>query len=264
MRLVIVNTNRGLVDALRKCAAAVAPHLPRRVCVDVVSAPLHECLAQVHGATVLVLPANSAAFMGGGFDRAIVAAVAPHADPKRLEAAIQQQISARWGGYLPVGNAHTVDLAQACRAANVGPAPVAALVLAPTMAVPGPIAPRAVFDSVWSVLAEVGRRYDTVVLPAFGAGHGGVGPETVAQTMLGAIGLFYMDAPAMARTAAVLLFTRRDRGRFGLAGDIAQLEAHLTDYGRAVSTDGPFPMPWDELAKSVSVLQCQWRDSLPA
>lgn len=259
MKYVIVNSNAAAAAAIQKCIDLVLPWLSSSVAVSVVRAPLGQFLHSYHveGSSAIVSPANSLSYMGGGFDKAILDELTGHANShyKTLEAAIQQKALYHHNGYIVPGSVHIVDLAMAYRAANIDfhttvawQKRITTLIQAPTMVVPEPISRQAVFDCMWSVLVESRGVADTIILPALGAGYGGVDAHLVGQLMAGALGIFHMDLPPLARSVAILLFTGKDYRKLGLASDIAELEQYLTDKGRLVTFDSSeWPMAWDSL-----------------
>ena len=116
-----------------------------------------------------VSPGNSYGLMDGGLDLAI----SEHFG-WGLQDAVQQEILERYGGEQPVGTCLVVPAA-----------PGVALAHVPTMRVPGPMPdPETVY---WCMRAAIGGARENgcaeVVVPAFGAGTGGVAPELVAHLM---------------------------------------------------------------------------------
>lgn len=242
MRYVIVSTSTRVTAPIQKAIDAVAPWLPAHVSLSVETSPLSTFLHnyEVTGTTAIVSPANSLSYMGGGFDRAVLDTLTgENTHYKILEAAIQQKALARHNGYIVPATVHKIDLAHAYRTANIDYHTTVAwrkrittLIQVPTMVVPEQISKETVFDCMWNVLVECGQTANTVVLPAIGAGYGGVDPYVVGQVMAGAVGLFHMEMAPLARSAAILLFTGRDYRRFGLPSDISELEKYMTEEGR--------------------------------
>lgn len=159
---------------------------------------------------------------------------------------------------------------------------ITTLLQVPTMVVPEATTPQVIFDSMWNVLVEAERVQSrgececkgenkgenkgnkkgnkkgnnkgdnkgdnglhTVILPALGGGYGGVEPAVVGHIMAGAIGLFTMDVPPLARSLAVLLFTRKDHRKLGLPHDVGELESYM--HRDKVVAGEVWPMPWDQL-----------------
>lgn len=257
MRYVFVNSNKVAAAVLQKCVDAVIPSLPASVAVTVAHGPLDHFLHSYlsPGTSAIVSPANSLSYMGGGFDRAVLDVLTgANYHYKLLESAIQDMAWRRHNGYIVPATVHRVDLAQAFSRASIeygssvaGDKRITTLVQVPTMAVPEQTSPQTVFDSMWNVLVETqGMSVDTVILPAFGAGYGGIGIELASHLMATAIGLFYVELPPLARSAGVLLFTGKDYRKFELPSDLADVEQHLSEKGRLVAGKTQWAL-WDEL-----------------
>lgn len=116
----------------------------------------------------IVSPANSYGLMDGGFDLSITRFLGEEA-----QWLVQDQILERYFGEQPVGTAISVR----CSGYT--------LIHAPTMRVPSTIVDdMVVYAAMRAALAEalrVGVR--SMVVPAFGAGTGGVAPRSVARLM---------------------------------------------------------------------------------
>lgn len=265
MKFIIVSTNKAVASSLEIALAAVSPWLPNLVGASVVHGSLAHLLGSrpVVGSVAIVSPANSLSYMGGGFDRAILETLTGSANfnYKLLEAAIQRKALDYHNGYIVPGSVHKVDLESAYRAANINfhstvawQKRVTTLIQAPTMVVPEPISGQNVFDTMWSVLVESRGVADVVILPAFGNGYGKVDPDVVARVMAGALGIFHLEVPPLARGVAILLFTGKNYRNLGLPGDVAELEHYLTREGRQVDPDSiDWPMPWEQLTRCVKL-----------
>lgn len=270
MRYIIVNSNAVLVRALERCWAQAAPSTSPSIRVEIFHGTVASFFAAYapEGAATVVSPANSVSFMGGGYDRALLQALAPALDYRTAEAAVQARALARHHGYVPPGAVHRVELEAAFGAAGVAFETTAAhrknittLLQAPTMVVPEHTSGQCVFDCVWNVLgaADTG----TVILPAFGAGYGGVAAETVARVMAGAVALWHAPLEGLAQAAAVLVFLQKDHRRLENAQDVAAVERYLSRHGRArdcsaAATGGTacdWPTPWPELVRCVPALE---------
>lgn len=257
MKYIIVNSNHSVVAAIHNAVDAVAPI---KSFVSVVHADLGQFLRSYRGGgpSAIVSPANSLGYMGGGFDKAILSELTgdqfPNFNYKLLERAIQAN-AAPHRGYIVPSTVHVVNLADVYRNAGMdfhstlaATKNITTLLQVPTMVVPEATTPQVVFDCMWNVLVEAERVEDelhTVILPALGGGYGGVEPAVVGHIMAGAIGVFTMDVPPLARSLAVLLFTRKDHRKLGLPHDVGELESYM-DPDRVVGGE-VWPMPWDEL-----------------
>lgn len=240
MRYIVVDINKAVVRALEREWASVALHTGA-VALEVFHGTLAAFVGAYRpaGASAIVAPANSVSFMGGGFDRALLEALgAPGLDHTRVEAAVQARALARHHGYLPRATVHRVDLAEVFAAAGVRFETTSAhareirtLLQVPTMVVPEPTSGECVFDCVWNALNAADT--DTVILPGFGAGYGGLAPEAVARVMVGAVALFHARLPPLAQAAAVLVFLQKDYRRLGLARDVRAVGAHMSEHGRS-------------------------------
>jgi O-acetyl-ADP-ribose deacetylase (regulator of RNase III) len=130
-----------------------------------------------------VTAGNSYGLMSAGTDAAVVREFGP-----RLQEAVQLRIMNDFLGEQPVGTAFL--LATGSR--------VPFVCHAPTMRLPGDIsgsdnvyrAARAALLCIYHHNRSEGRRINSVVFPAFGAGFGGVAPDEVARQMAVAWRLF--------------------------------------------------------------------------
>ncbi|SGZ55884.1 CIC11C00000000582 [Sungouiella intermedia] len=268
MNYVIVNSNKTVVSAIQMAVDAI-PAL--NASVSVVHAALGPFLRSYvdAGPSAIVSPANSLAYMGGGFDKAILLELTgdrfPNFNYKTLERCIQRNAH-HHRGYIVPATVHDVDLPKVYGEAQMDFASTLAytknittLLQVPTMVVPEKTTSQVVFDTMWSVLVESGRKTDkvrTLILPALGAGYGGVEPEVVGQIMAGAIALFNMDIPPLARSLAILLFTRKDHRKLGLPEDIAELEYYM-DRDKYMdhmdSSKDKWPLPWSQLTEIMKI-----------
>lgn len=263
MKYVIVNSNKLFVEAIQAAIDAV-PHI--KSSVSVIHTDLRSFLKSYPSGhpTAIVSPANSLAYMGGGFDKAILSELTgdnfPNFNYKTLEKCIQAN-AARHHGYIVPSTVHVVDLAKLYKTARMdfsstlaSAKNITTLLQVPTMVVPDTTTPQVVFDSMWNVMveAESDSSLRTVILPALGGGYGGVEAAVIGRVMAGAIGLITMDVPPLARSVAVLLFTRKDHRKLELPDDIAELESYMNSE-KIVDYTGDWPMPWDELMEVMKV-----------
>ena len=268
MRFFIVNANARVVHALTTCLEEVSPWI-RPVQAHAFHGSLNTFLKSYNlpGASALVSPANSLSYMGGGFDRAILEVLAgPGRDYKTMEKAIQAHTARQYRGYLPCGTVHKIDLVDVCgaksdlvaqdaHATTSSASQITTLLQAPTMVAPGPTSGQYVFDCIWNVLVAA-EGEENVILPVFGAGYGGLDALVVARIMAGALGLFYAPLLPLERAAAVLIFLQKDYHQFGLALDIGEIEAHLSDEGKNFFRSSvPWPTPWPDVVRCVKMLQ---------
>lgn len=226
MRYVIVSTTA--LEPLSRHFAQVLPRMPASVSVEVAPVPLCDFfeLVSLDGATALVSPANSLSFMNRGFDRGILELWTMLHD--ELHDKLQEHALERANGYIVPGTAQCIALAEVLLDAELqnGP-PVQWLVQAPTMPVPGPALLETVFHCCWSALLasrDVGAA--NVVMPAFGAGHGGLPAEVVAETMAAAVSLFHAEISNLDRGVAVLRHLQHPLGSFG-EGRLDEMEPTL-------------------------------------
>ena len=173
LELTLVATSAPMADAFRA-------HFRAHPAVRVVlgrweELPYHDCF---------VTAGNSYGLMSAGID-----AVVAHRFGPEIERAVQLRIMNEFLGEQPVGSAFILD---------TGNRQVPFLCHAPTMRVPGSIAgtdnvylaTRAALVAVYHHNRMSDRIIDTVVMPAFGAGFGGVEPGEVARQMAAAWRLF--------------------------------------------------------------------------
>lgn len=164
--------------------------------------------------------ANSAGYMRAGFDRAIVDEIRQDVDFDTVQKSIQATISDKFNGYLPQSLVVPIDVS---RLPGLGRSSIATIFQTCTMNVPEKILPQVVFDCTWNLLVRSQGTVATLIMPAFGAGYGGVDLETVARSMVGAIAIFHAEALGLAKLAAVLHFLGKDVLAFG-AEDARELE----------------------------------------
>lgn len=261
MKIYFVNTTPILVKCLEQAIAEVLPYLPESIELSVMQLLLHTFLKnKKQENTVLVTPANSFSFMGGGFDMAVLSTmIEGHQYEREVEKAVQEHCLLANHGFLPPASAHTVKLSELPHTAGsiAAKSGVLALVQVPTMEVPGPILFDRVFYSTWAALSSFSD-VEAAVMPAFGAGFGGVPPGTCARLMVGAIALWYMPAPSpLARSAGVLLYLRRKYTKLGKPSDISEIEAFYTEHGKSSFTQTGkesqhWPLPWHRMVKGLT------------
>lgn len=195
----------------------------------------HGYLAQLLRGSALAVPvgvsasANSAAYMRAGFDRAIVDEIRQDVDFDTAQKYVQRAVSDKSHGYLPQALVVRVDVHTL---PGMSSSRIATIFQTCTMNVPEKILPQVVFDCTWNLLVRSRGTVSTLVMPAFGAGFGGVDPETVARNMVGAIAIFHAEALGLAKLAAVLRFIGKDVLAFG-PEDARELEDAALKVGAA-------------------------------
>lgn len=238
MLYTIVSSSSLVVRCVHTAILQVSSILPGHVRANCLQEALHLLLQA--GPVAVASASNSLCFMGGGFDRAILES--RDDDYKSLERIVQAQALERYHGYMPRSTTMAMELDAHVK-----------LIVCPTMVVPERTTPETVFDCMWNVLVEAEKeRVEHLVLPAFGAGYGGIDADVVARIMAGAIALFHMPVPSpLARLVAVLLFLRKSIEAFEIEEDIAQLKAYVSGYGSNCGS-GPVPMHWAELERCLT------------
>lgn len=265
IKFCFVNTSSILVECLQKAIAEVSPHLPSSVTITVAQQLLQQFFqAKEPDPTTIVTPANSFSFMGGGFDKAVINCLALDSSKEKiLEESIQNHVLGINQGFLPPALAHTIDMRgfSYFRGSLADAKGVTSIIEVPTMEVPSPIIHDRVFYCTWALLEKLAsENVETVILPAFGAGFGGVPPGTCARLMVGAIVLWYMPAPSpLARSSAVLLYLRRKYMKFGKPSDIKKIEAYYTDSGKKLFTETGkesqhWPLPWKRFIEGLTFM----------
>lgn len=239
MRFILVNSNPSTVRAFETCFANVSRHVSG-VTLMAAEASLGGFLARYEhlGKTAVVSPANSFSFMGSGFDRGIAEQLA--SDYKSFEQLIQRHACQTYRGYMPPLSVNVLTLADAglCHSA------IDAVIQVPTMVVPEQISYETVFNCMWMLLAAAPKDFHTILLPALGAGYGGVDPIVAARTMAAAIGLYYREMEPTKKAAAIMRFLRKDPR--GLGEDASSITAH---YKNDSGENGP--VDWDALITSL-------------
>ncbi|OBA21507.1 macro domain-like protein [Metschnikowia bicuspidata var. bicuspidata NRRL YB-4993] len=267
MKFVVVNSCPSTIRCFRSAFVEVSKALPRHIGLECFQGSLADYVHSLHCPenqnTAVVSPANSLCFMGGGFDRGIAELLGERGSGYRaVEAAIQNHVLSRHHGFVPPQASSVVDLQEALGGGHASGSKITHLVLSPTMAVPERISYTTVFYCMWNTLLAMDGPFDTVVLPAIGAGYGGVPAAVAAATISGALGLFYMRMGSpLNRGAAVLLFLRKDYRALGIPADIARIESVVAHKEEAISgakNHGPAehegPLEWRELSRILDSL----------
>ena len=120
----------------------------------------------------MVLPANSYGFMDGGIDL-----VYTNYYSLQPQTEIQELIARREEDYLPVGAAVPV---------KIGHKKIPYVIAAPTMMMPGPVAPYHAFFAMSAILKTAYNNHTDVTIvfcPGLATGIGNVPPESVAKEM---------------------------------------------------------------------------------
>ena len=161
MTLHFVDSASAVTDALRR-------HLGG---VDGISIETGDILAVAH--TAIVSPANSLGYMDGGIDRIYVEYFGVSLQGRVLDA-----IACLPDARLPIGG---------CLVIPTGDPRVPHLLVAPTVDIPGPTTPAAVFHALSAVLrVGTARALPDVFCPGLGTGVGMLEPEEAAQEMAAA------------------------------------------------------------------------------
>lgn len=160
MRLHFIDTDTAVVESVRKAFRDVPE-------VDVKQGDL---LAVAEN--TIVSPANSYGFMDGGIDRAYLSFFGPS-----IQTRVQDAISKRAEGYLPVGASSIVE---------TGHPKIPYLVLAPTMTAPEYVTAENAYRALRAVLRVAGNHPivgRAIYCPGLGTGVGGVEPDNAAEQM---------------------------------------------------------------------------------
>lgn len=256
MHIHIINNNPNIIKCFESAISAVSLLLPVNIKISIFNENLNQFLRHSHSPlnSAIVSPTNSMAFMGGGFDLAVAsAATNDKTKIKNVASKIQNNVLSEISFLCPSLSAH-VHLPS-----TLGPLFIKSplynrhvhnLILTSTMAVPEPIDPITIFYSMWnSLLLSKKLNLDELIVPALGAGYGGCSPDTTAQLMIGAVGLFYMEFPKLvSRAVAVEIFLNKDVSRFG--NDPLVNDAINSTIDATASHDASFhtlPLPWNQL-----------------
>ncbi|KAM9910793.1 hypothetical protein OXX69_004153 [Metschnikowia pulcherrima] len=234
MRFVFVNSGESTIRAFKKGILEISTAISGRVTVDCFHGNLQQFVMTLKRSSdqkvAILSPANSLCLMGAGFDRAIAELfTTPGGDYRDFEAVVQNYTLSKYNGFIPPQAASIVGLKQAFENSNqkfddLG-TNVTHLIQTPTMAVPERITSTTVFYCMWNTLLACNDDFDTVIIPAIGAGYGGLPVPIAVRTICGALGIFYMNMQSsLSRGAAILLFLKKDIKAFANGQDIAKIE----------------------------------------
>lgn len=201
MNITIVTTSELLGRCFANAVAHARQYMPPLVWMPVFVGPLDKYTGFAEKPAV-VTPTNSAAFMGAGFDKAVLDVLA--VDEKDIQGHVLEENCS----FLTPTAVLSVKLHNS-KASH--------LLLVSTMAVPERIEAEQVFYSMWNILLKSrDLQLRHVVVPALGAGYGGVAESQVARFMVGAVCLFFHEFELpLARSASVFKLLGKNQANFG-------------------------------------------------
>lgn len=232
--------------------------------------------------SAVATPANSLSYMGGGFDKYLLEALSMtagsshHLNYKLLERPIQNETLRAYSGYIPTKTSILVDLPQVFRAvpsfdyrsslAYTNHA-ISKLIFCPTMVIPQRISSdnNFIFDCIWNILLTVQNHnriappIETLILPAFGTGYGGLDIDQTARLIVAAIVIFHLNIdPPIRKSLLVLFLLKKDYHHLENSHDINHLQDFgISEYGIKKMKNMVFDdkvMEWQELVKCVDFL----------
>ncbi|ODV95863.1 hypothetical protein PACTADRAFT_2170 [Pachysolen tannophilus NRRL Y-2460] len=245
MRILLVDVNEAMHNAW-KTALLEANAVPERLSwlnkeVEVIACKgrlelLSEKFEFHHrqiGCTAIVSPGNSLGYLGGGFDLAIAKLFSSDETKwKETEKKFRENLYKSHHGYSVSPSLVPLYNPESNAWKNFKSKTVLHV---PTMKVPGKLITDTVnkekvrkvmefiFDCTWQMLAEVDQHnrsvnldqgsdiIDTIIVPALGAGYGGIPYQYVARSMVGAIAIFTSNnLSAEQKSVLCLKFSQQD------------------------------------------------------
>lgn len=267
MKFVVVNSNPETISAFKTSFKEVSLVCSNRVSLQCFEGTLGQYVDSIKtikmDKVAVVSPANSLSFMGGGFDRAIAEIfTGPGQDYRTFEAKVQNYTLSKFHGFIPPQSVTVVDLKEIFADFFLGLkgcSKITHLIQTPTMVVPEKISATTVFYCIWNILLAIDGKLNTIILPAIGAGYGGVPGNIVARIISGAIGLYYMDIDSMTRGTAVLLFLKKDYKAFEDLQDIARIESNFSTELNGINSllyeNEEYPLEWPVLCRYLNLLE---------